>query len=509
MTRPPSRNLRPLLLLVCALALTVLLASADAFGRAGGGGGYHGGGGGGGHSGGGGGHGGGGSIFDVIYIIMFIFQHPICSLVIVAIIVGFYYFGGGSDNKSSARPLAHQMQKVSERERALTALQSHDPAFTELQFIKRVLVAFDKIQAAWCAQDLRTVRPFISDGVHERFSLQFQEQKAEGYRDHMEDIHVTGAHLVALSSPGMFDEVSVRIDARAKDWRESLKDGTRMSGSLLAEPFTEVWTFLRKRGAATVASKPGLIEGNCPNCGAAIEMNQSANCAHCTALLRSGTFDWVLSEITQISEWNVRSNEALPGVAQLRERDRDFDVAAMEDIASVVYWRKATADRTGKIDALAKIALPQFAEAYATTALRAPPGQPRPFIADSAVGSVDLLGVFSDGQWDRALVEIRWSGQWFTSDPSNPMRRTGREAWAATMFLLARQSTTRTDPARAISSAHCPSCGAPESTSASNACDFCGMVLNDGSVGWVLEDVRDKNDPAAREWWDRMQAANG
>jgi hypothetical protein len=303
--------------------------------------------------------------------------------------------------------------------------------------------------------------------------------------------------------------VSVRIDAAARDWRESLKDGSRLSGSAGVEPFTEIWTFLRKRGAATVASKPGLIEGNCPNCGAPIEMNQSANCTNCKALLRSGTFDWVLSEITQISEWHARGDEALPGVAQLRQRDQDFDVAALEDRASVVYWRKATADRTGKIDALAKVALPQFADAYAATALRAPPGQPRAFIADSAVGSVDLLGVLSDGGWDRALVEIRWSGHWFTAMPNGGMQRTGREAWAATMFLLARQSTTRTDPARAISSAHCPSCGAPESTSASNACDFCGMVLNDGSVGWVLEDVRDKNDPAARAWWDRMQAGNG
>ena len=59
------------------------------------------------------------------------------------------------------------------------------------------------------------MRPFISDGVHERFSLQFAEQKAEGYRNVMENVVVVAAAIVDSASDEIYDEVTVRIQARA------------------------------------------------------------------------------------------------------------------------------------------------------------------------------------------------------------------------------------------------------------------------------------------------------
>jgi hypothetical protein len=60
---------------------------------------------------------------------------------------------------------------------------------------------------------------------------------------------------------------------------------------------------------------------------------------------------------------------------------------------------------------------------------------------------------------------------------------------------------------KGISSAHCPSCGAPESDVAGNACGHCGTVLNDGSTGWVLADVVSAHGAEARSLLDR--AARG
>jgi hypothetical protein len=53
-----------------------------------------------------------------------------------------------------------------------------------------------------------------------------------------------------------------------------------------------------------------------------------------------------------------------------------------------------------------------------------------------------------------------------------------------------RKATVKTDAGNAISSAHCPNCGAPNTgLGTSGACDFCGAILNDGSHGWVLEQI--------------------
>ena len=40
-----------------------------------------------------------------------------------------------------------------------------------------------------------------------------------------------------------------------------------------------------------------------------------------------------------------------------------------------------------------------------------------------------------------------------------------------------------------LTSAHCPSCGAPESRNTNGACEYCQTPLNDGSSGWVLSSV--------------------
>ena len=55
-----------------------------------------------------------------------------------------------------------------------------DGRFQAAAFKERVSDAFLQIQKAWCSQSLEQVRPFISDGIFERFSIQFQEQRLMG-----------------------------------------------------------------------------------------------------------------------------------------------------------------------------------------------------------------------------------------------------------------------------------------------------------------------------------------
>ena len=99
----------------------------------------------------------------------------------------------------------------------------------------------------------------------------------------MSDIEIAHGYADQL-----FDVLSISIQASAIDKMVNIKDGKTLSGSTVSEPFVEIWTFIRRRGAKTDPTKPGLMEGNCPNCGGAIEMNQNANGQYCGAILRSG-----------------------------------------------------------------------------------------------------------------------------------------------------------------------------------------------------------------------------
>jgi hypothetical protein len=381
------------------------------------------------------------------------------------------------------------------RQQAVADLRRRDPQFDEERFYQRVADAFLKIQRAWCDQNLQPVRAFISDGIHERFSLQFDEQRARGYRDHMEDVVVQQIALAQVAANPVFDVATVRILASAVDYRVALEGGERLQGTTSPESFVEYWSFLRRRGAQTRTQHHGLMEGHCPNCGANIEMNQTAQCPNCGSLLRSGEYDWVLAEITQECEWRPHRAVSAPGLeAYRREHDSGVSLQQIEDHASVVFWRKAAADLQGDVAPLRKMATDEFCDQYAAR-LRPDESGIRYFPGDCAVGSVEVVGLLphvaasasDESAMDRALVEVRWSAKRFQRSPQGRLIVDNYSALVRrSLLVLGRRPGVQTDTRAGVSSAHCPNCGAPESNDASNACEFCGTVLNDGQRTWVL-----------------------
>ncbi len=494
------------LLPVASLVVPLVLILAAAYGRAGGGEGFGGGGGFGGDGGdGGGGNGGGVALWWIIEFL--ILEHPVIGIPVL-IVAAILYYKTHTSVAGYVRDQRMQsgLQAVDENAEAAAVLelQQSDPAFDLQKFYSRVNTAFLKIQDAWCAQNLQSIRPFISDGVHERFGLQFTEQKLDTVRDRMKNITVSEVQLVQLIHDNVFDSATVRCTASAVDQTLSTVDGRVISGTGDVEEFTEYWTFLRRRGAKT-PDNAGLIEGNCPNCGAPIELNAGAQCQSCHALLRSGRYDWVLAEITQASEWIPETSRATPGVPQLQSRDPNFTLAGVEDRVSVIFWRKVLADRLGKVDPLQKVAAASFVQRYAPLLAPQPDGV-RAFWGDCAVGVVQTMGVRNGSPMDKVLVLVRWSSRRYQTDTSGKAHKTPQSNLAEHLIVLERQSTVKTDPDKGISSAHCPNCGAPVMDDTSNACGFCGSVLNDGSHDWILLDMLPLHGQAASDLLAQLAA---
>ena len=494
--------------LVISFAAVIALITPVVLGRAGGGQGF---------SGGGGGGGGGGGDSDVGFLIWLLFQLirllievPYVGIPLLLLVIVFFVYGafqGNDAHKSSVIRRGVAAEDMARAPQYVSAIRANDAAFDADRFVDRVRQAFVRIQYAWSGQNLSDVRPFISDAVHERFSLQFDEQRALGYRNEMKDVVVRKVNIAHAQSGAVFDEISIRVEASASDQNVDLQTGRPMSGTKAAGEFVEVWSFLRRRGAKTHPEKPGLMEGNCPNCGGPIDMNQAANCTYCGALLRSGQYDWVLAEITQQYEWEPRKKTDIPGVSALRKRDPEFNAQELEDRASVIFWRWAAADRLASPEPLVKVALPTFLAQYESE-LREPTGDRTPlapspthYYGECAVGAVDLMGVLptsdkaDDHQvkhrsLDLAMVNVRWQGHTFTRvSPGQKSRRGDKSAVTNTLFVLGRSPVAQTNPDLSISSAHCPSCGAPETDGAAATCGHCGTPLNLGTQQWALAEV--------------------
>ena len=366
---------------------------------------------------------------------------------------------------------------------AYNTLKQKDPTFSYKTFVARIKNAFHKIQHAWCNQDLSAVEHFISDGICERFNLQFKEQQADGRRDHMEDITVYDCDIVHFESDSVYDTVTLRIRAAAIDYKVSIENGSYISGDKhnLIE-FVEYWSFLRRTGVKSISGE-GLIEGACPNCGSALNMNQFAKCESCGSLLKSGEYDWILSEITQESVWTYTVSRDITGVRIIKKKDPEFSIQELEDRASIIFWRIMSTYRFRDISFISKIADEDYREWMSHQIALDGQGN-RKLIANAAVGSVETLAVISEADYDQAIVRIRWSGFEYLDD-GHFFHEQRQLVGQSTLYLLHRDQIPQSH-ALGLSSTHCPSCGAPESFNESNACDYCGSVHEALKETWQL-----------------------
>ena len=299
---------------------------------------------------------------------------------------------------------------------------------------------------------------------------------------------VEDAQLALVQSGVHFDELTVALRATARVRLIGGGHEDAAPGEGVPVDVGGFWTFLRRRGAKTRPG-PGLLEGHCPNCGAPIALLESASCGSCRSKLRSGEHDWVLSEITHAGAWHPRAASRIPGVPELRADDPGFSVVHLEDRVGVIFWRRLLAEREGGAKRLAAVAAGDFCARFAAAhpAGGAATGHGSP--TDVEIHSITVEGVKESDGWHQVAVPVRWAGQRLERQASGGLLPTGGPVGEVTLFVLARRVGARTQLADAISSAHCPGCGAPETGTEGAHCGFCGLVLNDGTRDWILIDA--------------------
>jgi hypothetical protein len=237
------------------------------------------------------------------------------------------------------------------------------------------------------------------------------------------------------------------------------------------EPYTEIWSLVRRAGAQT--KQPGFAVGRaCPSCGAPLAEGETMKCRYCSALVCSGEHDWVLAEITQLEEWHP-SPEPPPALDELRARDGGLARETLEDRASYLFWKWVECGRAGGFAPLRKGA------AHALLAQGAHIEWTRG-ASDVAVGGAELLACEPGppGGRDRAHVKIFWSARFGGARGYTPVQ---------TVLTLGRNEGVVSR--LSMTALVCQVCGAPLGETDSSRCDHCGAELAAGEQAWVLEGV--------------------
>jgi uncharacterized tellurite resistance protein B-like protein len=464
------------------------------------------------------GGGGGGGVEELIVRILFelirlSFHYPAIGIpLLITFCVVLYFFSNKANDTYVDSVISKGSKLIPDADNISTinSLRGDDPTFNAETFKTRLQKAFADIQSAWTNRDLSGVEHFLSDGIYEQFSIQLDEYKRDHIIDHLEGLKIKSLSFLKYEKDNVFSTIHVAIHAEGINYRKSDIDNKFIDGSYSVEPFAEVWTFVRKSHVKSQDSKGSLLEGNCPNCGNPIRMGRLAKCEICGSFLRSGEHDWVLTKITQRSEWRgVHSSISIPGYEKYKEEDPGFNIQNIEDKVSVMFWRRNIAAKLQDTAFLRKISTNEYCD-HMEKLYKPDLNDEYTFYKNCGVGSITLKGIGSFPSVDIALVEVLWAGRLATIfnasnfNPSNPNSSKSRIKLAGVqhfreIFILIRSPKAKTPMEKSLSSAHCPNCGAPEATSKDNECQYCGTVMNSGETSWVLKDVLFSGEPKVRE----------
>lgn len=359
--------------------------------------------------------------------------------------------------------------------------------FPEGLTAQKVGTAFMEIQQAWQEQDLSKVRKWISDGVYQRFTAQFEMMHKLTQVNYLSNIKIYDISVANVYSDGAYDCADIIVTFSMDD-RFVCQKYPSLNETYYGDTDSEYWTFIKRKDAK--ATNTDLYStDNCPNCGASLEnkLGEVSRCKSCNTLVNNASYDWILSEITQDQDYEERNHTILsdPHLLELVKNDPLFAMQRMEDIASNIFMQimeVLSGDSNKKLDRFATKDLAQkildmknrngifvFDRLYLNDVT----------LTDYNTNKDNLNLHFDIGA---SFKRVRIDGEkvfWIDKDFVD----------ARFEIILSKQLSALQNPPKEIAySYECASCGAPFDDTTDDTCTYCDAPVVDPQHNWVLTD---------------------
>ncbi len=378
-----------------------------------------------------------------------------------------------------------EIQDPKDLANAIKALQNRDPLFSEAEFLNKFKNIFNKIQHACFEQKIETIQAMVSDALYEQFRCRVEEQKEAGIKFKCLETDLYTVKIARLESDKNFDEIHILVRGEVMETATDIETGETLNAGSQKHKISEFWSFVRRPSAKTL-TKPGLLEGNCPNCGAPISIGQATICAICSSFIRSGHYDWVVSKVTQACEWEYANPRLVPGWNDVISQDSGFTIHQIEDRCAVIFWMLRLVERRRILEPLLRFATAKCCENYSFGIKGM---QTYSYMENVSFASATLKAIIPAAKCQRLYVLIVWSGLPVTITPQGRQPQLHRFIKPRRdVLVLVRQNGIKTNIDNALSSAHCSKCGGPLTSNFAINCSYCNTILNDGSE-WILEKI--------------------
>lgn len=229
-------------------------------------------------------------------------------IIAIALLPGFVPFGTlmRHGSRQKRRPPASQPAGASRTSASqlhgFGKLQQRDPEFSPTAVEETIANVYVQMQQAWTAGDFEPMRPYFSNTLFSQFSNQLDALNKRGHTNHVDNIAVLETRARGWYETNGFEYLVMKVRTRITDYTTN-RNGRVVSGHADAESYMEYeYTLGRPSGTKTTKQTAQTVAGECPNCGAPINLAQSAKCEYCGTVVESNRFTWVITQIRGISQ---------------------------------------------------------------------------------------------------------------------------------------------------------------------------------------------------------------
>lgn len=207
--------------------------------------------------------------------------------------------GGGRHVNAGAKRTDESVLRPMEEYAAL------DPTFDASDFREKLSNLYVQMQNQWTARDLAPLRPYFTDALFTQMERQIAQMKQQKRTNYIDRIAVLDVTLRGFRQADGEDHIIAELQTRIVDYTTNDLDGSIVSGNDKVEKFmTYEWELTRTSGTLTKpsvdADEPQTVV--CPNCGAPVNINASAQCEYCGTVLTQETHSWAICSIKGISQ---------------------------------------------------------------------------------------------------------------------------------------------------------------------------------------------------------------
>ena len=190
--------------------------------------------------------------------------------------------------------------------RPVEELLDTDPDFDEAALCEQISNLYVRMQNAWTAKDFSVMRPFFTDGLYQQFDRQLQQIAAAGKTNHIDDIGVLDVSLLGWKEKDEKQWLTARVKTRITIYSTDDQTGKIVSGSKKEVKLMEYeWTLVRASDQKTFGEEE-VRSVHCPNCGATLSINHSAECPYCGSVVTCNEYGWTIAQIRGVAQKTVK-----------------------------------------------------------------------------------------------------------------------------------------------------------------------------------------------------------